>query len=113
MKASPKDSDTKTDQISIPGLQSEPSKEQIPETPLVSTPEIDISYYQDRVLEGIFPMFLSSQSQALVKCSIEVDVTTEKMFRMVPKSDFIQDMATRLAISDFTPAKAFILVLYF
>lgn len=66
-------------------------------------------YYHDRELTGIFPLFLTSQSQALVKCVIDEDVTAEKMFRMIPKSDLMQDMATRLAISDFTPAKALIL----
>lgn len=66
-------------------------------------------YYHDRELTGIFPLFLTSQSQALVKAVIEEDITAEKMFRMIPKSDLMQDMATRLAISDFTPAKAQIL----
>ena len=66
-------------------------------------------YYHEKELTGIFPLFLTSQSQALVKAVIDEDVTTEKMFRMIPKSDLMQDMATRLAISDFTPAKPHIL----
>jgi hypothetical protein len=71
--------------------------------------EISTSYYYERELSGIFPMFLSTQSQNIAKCVIEQDVSLDKMFRMVPKSDLMQDMATRLAISDFTPAKQYIL----
>lgn len=67
------------------------------------------SYYHDKELTGIYPLFLTSQSQGLMKATIDKDLTPAKMFRMIPKSDLIQDMATRLAISDFTPAKAFIL----
>lgn len=73
---------------------------------------INTAYYHDWTLEDteIHPLFLSTQSQTITKCIIGEDVTEEKMFRMVPKSDLMQDMATRLAISDFTPAKAKILV---
>jgi hypothetical protein len=67
------------------------------------------TYYQERQLEGIIPLFLTSQSQSIVKCVIGEDVTTDRMFRMIPKADLMADMATRLAISDFTPAKPEIL----
>lgn len=77
--------------------------------PSNATPTVSSAYYQERVLEGIVPLFLTGQSQALVKCVIGEDVTNERMFRMIPKADLMQDMATRLAISDFTPAKALIL----
>ena len=66
-------------------------------------------YYREKELTGIIPLFLTSQTQAIVKAVIETDVTTVRMFRMVPKSDLIQDMDLRKAISDFTPAKSLIL----
>ncbi|KAJ3272283.1 WD repeat-containing protein 63 [Terramyces sp. JEL0728] len=70
---------------------------------------ISTEYYHKKQLEGVLPLFLTAQSQQIVKCTIGEDVTEEKMFRMIPKSDLMQDMATRLAISDFTPAKESIL----
>ncbi|KAJ3000575.1 WD repeat-containing protein 63 [Globomyces sp. JEL0801] len=79
----------------------------LPEKASENNPSND--YYHNKQLEGIFPMFLTGQSQALAKVTIGEDVTDQKMFRMVPKSDLIQDMATRLAISDFTPAKQHIM----
>ena len=66
-------------------------------------------YYHEVELTGIFPMFLTSQSQAIAKSKIEVDVTSDKMFNLVPKQVLVNDMASRLAISDFTPAKALIM----
>ncbi|KAJ3326149.1 WD repeat-containing protein 63 [Boothiomyces sp. JEL0866] len=75
-------------------------KDQLAEEKGIST-----EYYHRKQLEGIIPLFLTAQSQQIVKCTIGEDVTEEKMFRLIPKSDLMQDMATRLAISDFTPAK--------
>jgi hypothetical protein len=66
-------------------------------------------YYHNQELKGIFPLFLTGASQTIAKVVIDFDVSEEKMFRMIPKSDLMQDMATRLAISDFTPAKQHIL----
>ncbi|KAJ3305744.1 WD repeat-containing protein 63 [Kappamyces sp. JEL0829] len=93
-----------------PSPKSQPT---VPSNPSVATikapsgPGSD--YYHSRELTGIFPLFLTTASQAIAKVTIDVDVSEERMFRMVPKSDLMQDMATRLAISDFTPAKAQIL----
>ncbi|KAJ3315591.1 WD repeat-containing protein 63 [Boothiomyces sp. JEL0838] len=76
---------------------------------LAAEKTVSTDYYHKKQLEGIIPLFLTAQSQQIVKCTIGEDVTEEKMFRMIPKSDLMQDMATRLAISDFTPAKEAIL----
>ena len=38
-------------------------------------------------------------------------LTPESPYRMIPKADLISDMHSRLAISDFTPAKIDILVI--
>lgn len=66
-------------------------------------------YNNPEPLTGIAPLFLTNQSQRIAKVFIGEEVTTECMYRMVPKSDLIADMATRLAISDFTPFKKEIL----
>jgi WD40 repeat protein len=97
-----------TADITPPQIQPSPSTTDVKD-PSPSQSTFSYAYYHERQLEGIIPLFLTAQSQQIVKCVIDVDVTPEKMFRMIPKSDLMQDMATRLAISDFTPAKPEIL----
>ncbi|KAI8906691.1 WD40-repeat-containing domain protein [Gorgonomyces haynaldii] len=67
------------------------------------------AYYGPEPIPGIVPLFLTSQSQALFKVVVGEDVSEQVLYRMIPKSDIIADMQTRLAISDFTPFKKEIL----
>lgn len=82
----------------------------VPLTASAPQPVLNAAYYGPEPIQGISPLFLTSQSQALFKIVIGEDVTAERMYRMIPKSDLISDMQTRLAISDFTPFKKDILV---
>jgi hypothetical protein len=72
-------------------------------------PKTNRAYNSPEMIQGVIPLFLTSQTQALFKLVIGEHVTTEIMYRMIPKSDLISDMQTRLAISDFTPYKKDIL----
>jgi hypothetical protein len=65
--------------------------------------------YYTTEITGIAPLFLTSQTQSLFKVVIGSDVTVESLYRIIPKADYISDMQTRLAISDFTPFKKEIL----
>lgn len=67
-------------------------------------------YNSPELLQGVMPLFLTGMTQELFKVKIGEDVTTDKMFKIIPKPDFLSDIQTRLAISDFQPAKSRILV---
>lgn len=77
----------------------------IKEAPAAASP----AYSGQETIPGVTPLFLTSQTQALFRLVIGEDVSSEIMYRMIPKSDIISDMQTRLAISDFTPIKKEIL----
>lgn len=82
----------------------------VTETPGAKSAD-NAAYYGETPIPCIAPLFLTTQTQSLFKVVIGTDVTTDKMYRMIPKSDLVSDMQTRLAISDFTPFKKDILVL--
>ncbi|KAJ3219382.1 WD repeat-containing protein 63 [Dinochytrium kinnereticum] len=70
--------------------------------------------------EGILPLFLTTMTQELFHVKTNEEVTAEKPIKIIPKADLLSDIQARLAISDFQPAKAYILdypaeelVLYF
>ncbi|XP_034437960.1 WD repeat-containing protein 63 isoform X1 [Hippoglossus hippoglossus] len=55
--------------------------------------------------EEIFPLVLTSVTQELFGCLADEDVTSESPYKLLKKADIIQDMKTRAAVSDFSPAK--------
>ncbi|KAJ3331023.1 WD repeat-containing protein 63 [Blyttiomyces sp. JEL0837] len=59
--------------------------------------------------EGIIPLFLTSMTQDMFKIKTGEDLTVDKPIKIVPKADIVSDIQSRLAISDFHPAKAQIL----
>lgn len=56
-------------------------------------------------LSGILPMFCTGATQELFKIKGGVDLTEEIPMKFIPKADFMADINTRCAISDFYPAK--------
>ncbi|KAJ3118520.1 WD repeat-containing protein 63 [Phlyctochytrium bullatum] len=59
--------------------------------------------------EGIFPLFLTTMTQELFHVKSNEEVTAEKPIKIIPKADIVSDIQSRLAISDFHPAKSYIL----
>ncbi|XP_062308219.1 LOW QUALITY PROTEIN: dynein axonemal intermediate chain 3 [Osmerus eperlanus] len=53
----------------------------------------------------IFPMVLTSATQEMFGCRAEEDVTGDNPYKLLRKDDILQDMRTRAAVSDFSPAK--------
>ncbi|KAK6099299.1 hypothetical protein MT418_000733 [Batrachochytrium dendrobatidis] len=65
-------------------------------------------YNSDTLIEGTMPLFLTGTTQDIFKIKIGENVNINTMFKVIPKSDLISDIQTRLAISDFYPAKQII-----
>ncbi|KAK5930505.1 hypothetical protein CgunFtcFv8_026733 [Champsocephalus gunnari] len=59
--------------------------------------------------EDILPMVLTSATQELFGCRADEDVTGESPYKLLKKDDLIQDLKTRAAVSDFSPAKQIVL----
>ncbi|XP_061201219.1 dynein axonemal intermediate chain 3 isoform X1 [Neopsephotus bourkii] len=57
----------------------------------------------------IFPLVLTTQTQAIFNCRVDEDVTEENCFKIIKKEDIIQDLKRRAKISDFYPIKNVIL----
>ncbi|KAM4655169.1 dynein axonemal intermediate chain 3 isoform 3-T8 [Amazona ochrocephala] len=57
----------------------------------------------------IFPLVLTTQTQAIFNCRVDEDVTEENCFKIIKKEDVIQDLKRRAKISDFYPIKNVIL----
>ena len=53
----------------------------------------------------IFPLFLTSQTQKIFKCVIDQHVTEADTLKVIKKTDIINDLKNRAAISDFHPVK--------
>ena len=60
--------------------------------------------------DDILPMVLTSATQELFGCRADEDVTGESPYKLLKKDDIIQDLKTRAAVSDFSPAKQIVLV---
>uniref|UniRef100_A0A3Q3ARK8 Uncharacterized protein n=1 Tax=Kryptolebias marmoratus TaxID=37003 RepID=A0A3Q3ARK8_KRYMA len=60
--------------------------------------------------EDIFPLTLTSATQNLFGCQIDEDVTAQSPYKLLKKDDIMQDIKTRAAVSDFSPAKQIVLV---
>ncbi|KAF3835398.1 hypothetical protein F7725_027956 [Dissostichus mawsoni] len=54
-------------------------------------------------------MVLTSATQELFGCRADEDVTGESPYKLLKKDDIIQDLKTRAAVSDFSPAKQIVL----
>lgn len=63
--------------------------------------------------DGIVSLFLSAATQQLFKCVCDEDATEEKPFIYLKKNEVMFDMKMRAAVSDFSPLKQFIMVIYF
>lgn len=61
---------------------------------------------------GIIAIFLTSSTQELFKLKGGEHVTAEKPLKFVPKADILSDLFARAAVSDFSPYKIQINVLY-
>ncbi|XP_062872021.1 dynein axonemal intermediate chain 3 [Trichomycterus rosablanca] len=59
--------------------------------------------------DSIFPLVLTSATQELFSCRADEDVTAENPHKLLKKSQIIQDMKTRAAVSDFSPIKQAVL----
>ncbi|KAK1896340.1 WD repeat-containing protein 63 [Dissostichus eleginoides] len=59
--------------------------------------------------DDILPMVLTSATQELFGCRADEDVTGESPYKLLKKDDIIQDLKTRAAVSDFSPAKQIVL----
>ncbi|CAL8306342.1 unnamed protein product [Lota lota] len=59
--------------------------------------------------DDIFPMVLTSATQALFGCRADEDLTEASPHKLLSKEDVVQDMKTRAAVSDFSPVKQFVL----
>ncbi|XP_037830006.1 dynein intermediate chain 3, axonemal isoform X2 [Kryptolebias marmoratus] len=59
--------------------------------------------------EDIFPLTLTSATQNLFGCQIDEDVTAQSPYKLLKKDDIMQDIKTRAAVSDFSPAKQIVL----
>ncbi|KAI4828532.1 hypothetical protein KUCAC02_022614 [Chaenocephalus aceratus] len=59
--------------------------------------------------DDILPMVLTSATQELFGCRADEDVTGESPYKLLKKDDLIQDLKTRAAVSDFSPAKQIVL----
>ncbi|XP_036377329.1 dynein intermediate chain 3, axonemal [Megalops cyprinoides] len=53
----------------------------------------------------IFPMVLTSATQELFGCRADEDLTKDNLYKFLKKSEILQDMKTRAAVSDFHPVK--------
>ena len=53
---------------------------------------------------------MTSVTQELFGCLADEDITSESPYKLLKKADIIQDMKTRAAVSDFSPAKQKVLV---
>lgn len=83
------------------------SRQQIQE----SDSRLEEQALEKRIRAGILPLFLTSATQGLFKIRQEDFPNPETQpFKMIPKADLLSDIQTRLAISDFYPAKQQILV---
>ncbi|KAJ8277808.1 hypothetical protein GJAV_G00080320 [Gymnothorax javanicus] len=57
------------------------------------------------VPKDILPMVVTTATQELFECRIDVDVTKDNPFKFLKKDDILQDMKKRAAVSDFHPVK--------
>ncbi len=62
------------------------------------------------VPEGILPLFLTTVTLKIFDIRIGENVTKEAPMSSIRKQDLLQDIQTRMAISDFQPAKHQIMV---
>ncbi|XP_066297797.1 dynein axonemal intermediate chain 3-like [Branchiostoma lanceolatum] len=60
-------------------------------------------------ITDIMAIFLASKSQELFECRADEDVTSDHPYKLLKKEDIIQDMKTRAAVSDFSPAKQLVM----
>ncbi|KAM3619936.1 uncharacterized protein V6R79_016014 [Siganus canaliculatus] len=59
--------------------------------------------------DDIFPLLLTSATQELFGCTADRDVTRDEPHKLLSRERIIQDMKTRAAVSDFSPAKQIVL----
>lgn len=58
----------------------------------------------------ILPLVLTAATQEIFGCIVDVDVTAEKPYKLLDRESIAYDLRTRAAVSDFSPAKQYILV---
>nr|KAG5698305.1 hypothetical protein BaRGS_017007 [Batillaria attramentaria] len=60
---------------------------------------------EDVLLEGCFPLFMTSKTQEIFHCVCDQDVTEENPFKIITKQEIVDDMRNRAAVCDFHPFK--------
>lgn len=58
----------------------------------------------------ILPLVLTTATQDIFGCIVDVDVTAAKPYKLLDRESIMYDLRTRAAVSDFSPAKQFVLV---
>lgn len=58
----------------------------------------------------ILPLVLTGATQEIFGCIVDVDVTAEKPYKLLDTESITYDLRTRAAVSDFSPAKQYVLV---
>lgn len=76
-------------------------EEKKPETPI---PE-EKPPKEDALLEGCFPLFMTSKTQEIFHCVCDNDVTEENPFKIITKQEILDDLRNRAAVCDFHPFK--------
>lgn len=77
-------------------------EEKKPETPV---PEDDSKLKEETLLEGCFPLFMTSKTQEIFHCLCDQDVTEENPFKIITKQEILDDLHKRAAVCDFHPFK--------
>ncbi|XP_075901198.1 dynein axonemal intermediate chain 3 [Nelusetta ayraudi] len=57
----------------------------------------------------IMPLVLTSATQEIFGCIVDIDVTAEKPYKLLDRESITYDLRTRAAVSDFSPAKQYVL----
>lgn len=58
----------------------------------------------------IYPLVLTTQTQEILNCRIDKDITDEKPYILIKKEDILADFQNRGAVSDFYPVRKVIQV---
>lgn len=61
---------------------------------------------------GVVPLFFSGPSQQIFKCVVDVDLTDQHPYKLIPKVKIVEDIKNRAAVCDFHPVKKKMLVYY-
>ena len=59
----------------------------------------------DKIPDGVRPLFFSAAGQQVFECVVEQDVTEDNPHKFIDKGLILEDFKNRAAVSDFHPVK--------